>query len=169
MDIAAIVDDETRSVATKASIASPTPSSHPSGIAAHPGSSSGGSGWKGRAQKILLLKSKLKEARDEVAALRDRLGEDGGRLGDGDTATVFTRKTAHTVGTSATRRIDVDSVAKYELQVRMPRRDGQCSAKNRQAARIALVLLYGGVGRLRTFGLRACLGSVDGGGRRAGS
>jgi hypothetical protein len=118
VDVAAIVDDECRSVASKPSAVS----GHASGIPSHPhgGTSSQAGGWKGRAQKILLLKAKLKEARDEINLLRERVGEEAMRFGDDGTATVMTRRTAQTGMTSATRRIDVDSVAKYELQVGWP-------------------------------------------------
>ena len=54
--------------------------------------------------------------REQIASLRERVGEVGGNPFDDGTATVMTRKTAMT---SATRRVDVDSVAKFELQARL--------------------------------------------------
>ena len=73
--------------------------------------SSGHSGWKGRAQKIIVMKSKLKEATEALNMLRERLGEPTD-FTDG-ASTVFTRRTVATTRT----RLDVDASAKYELQV----------------------------------------------------
>jgi hypothetical protein len=119
IDIASVVEGATVGGAAKRA------GGHPSGIPAPSGGGGGGSGgggggggWKGRAQKILLLKSKVRELREEVAALRERCGEAAGDDGASVTASVATRRTGATAMTSATRKVDVDAVVRHDLQVR---------------------------------------------------
>lgn len=72
----------------------------------------GNTSWKGRAQKIVVLKARVKEMREEIDSLRERLGE---APLPSDASTVMTRRTVSTMRT----RLDVDASAKYELQVRL--------------------------------------------------
>jgi hypothetical protein len=72
-----------------------------------------GGGWKGRAQKIVVMKAKMKDMREEINSLRERLGEEPL---PGDGTTVMTSITRRTVATTRSR-LDVDASAKYELQV----------------------------------------------------
>ncbi len=83
------------------------------------GTGGGGGGWKGRAQRLVVMKAKLQEAAAMIEQLRGRLGEEGSSVGLGgglDGMSVFTRRTAATVKSAGTR-VDVDASAKHELQV----------------------------------------------------